>query len=108
MASKTFILGAGFSAGAGFPLVRDLKEQVLDWIMAKRHPSWECHLQPHLHGLPEGQFYAGLKAVDPNGSLGLEELMVALRDRLKGTHDLDPCNDTLRILRVALSNLVHV
>jgi len=106
MPSTSFILGAGFSAGAGFPLVRHLKQQVLDWVMVERHPSWEPHLRPHLHGFPEGQFYAGLKAVDPHGSLGLEELMIALRDRLRDTHDQDPSYVTLRVLRDACGRLL--
>lgn len=106
MPSKTFVLGAGFSAAAGFPLVRQLREQVISLIENERHPSWEPHLRPHLHGFAEGQFYAGLNAVDPSGSLGLEELMIALRERLESTHDLDPCYVTLRVLRDACGRLL--
>jgi len=32
MVSKTFVLGAGFSKHAGFPLVRELKQEVLDLV----------------------------------------------------------------------------
>ncbi|HXN28627.1 MAG TPA: hypothetical protein VN902_15980, partial [Candidatus Acidoferrales bacterium] len=106
MPSKTFVLGAGFSAGAGFPLVRNLRDLVLNWIETEKHPSWEPHLRPHLHGYPEGQFCAGLTAVDPKGLLGLEELMIALRDRLRDTDDHDPCYVTLRVLRDACGRLL--
>lgn len=106
MPSTVFVLGAGFSAAAGFPLVRQLRQQVISLIETERHPSWEPHLRPHIHGFAQGQFYAGLDAVDPSGSLGLEELMVALRDRLTSTHDLDPCYVTLRVLRDACGRLL--
>jgi len=72
MASKTFVLGAGFSFEAGFPLVRGLRKEVISLIEAEKHPSWEPHLRPHLHGYPEGQFYAGCNAVDPSGSTQAE------------------------------------
>src|SRR5208337_4775310 len=94
------------SAGAGLPLVRILRAQVLNWIETERHPSWEPHLRPNIHGFTEGQFYAGLSAVDPTGSLGLEELMIALRDRLHVTYDHDPCYVTLRVLRDACGRLL--
>jgi len=64
MPSKTFVLGAGFSAEAGFPLVRNLRTDVISWIETERHPSAKPHLTPYLHGYPEVQFYAGLKEID--------------------------------------------
>jgi hypothetical protein len=88
MASRTFVLGAGFSALADFPLVRKLKQEVLSLIERERHPSWEPHLTPNVHGYPEGQFYAGLTRVDGNG---FEELLLTLRDRLTATYERDPC-----------------
>jgi len=106
MTSKTFVLGAGFSRGTDFPLVRELRQEVLSWIEKERHPSWEPHLRPNLHGYPEGQFYAGLARVDPEGSLGFEELLMALRNSLTATYEHDPCYVTLRVLRDACGRLL--
>lgn len=106
MPSKTFILGAGFSASAGFPLVRALRHELLSFIETEQHPSAKPHLTPNVHGHPQGQFYAGLEAIDPRGSMGLEELMIALRDRLAATHDHDPCYNCERILRDACGRLL--
>lgn len=106
MRSKTFILGAGFSADAGFPLVRALRNDVLSWIETEQHSSAKPHLTPNVHGYPEGQFYAGLDAIDPEGSMGFEEWMIALRDRLSETHDHDPAYTFERIVRDACGRLL--
>ena len=106
MPSKTFALGAGFSADAGFPLVRNLRTDVISWIETERHPSAKPHLTPYLHGYPEGQFYAGLKEIDPSGSMGFEELMIAARDRLSATYLHDPTYTLDRILRDACGRLL--
>lgn len=99
MPSKTFILGAGFSASAGFPLIRALRHELLSFIEAEQHPSAKPHLTPNIHGYPQGQFYAGLEAIDPARSMGFEELVIALRDRLSSTYEHDPCYNCERILR---------
>lgn len=99
MPSKTFILGAGFSADAGFPLVRNLKSDVLNLIETEEHPSVTPHLTPNLHGHPQGQFYAGRYNVDPDNRMGFEEWMMALRDHLSRTHNHDPAYVFQRILR---------
>jgi hypothetical protein len=104
--SKTFILGAGFSADAGFPLVRTLRNDLLSWIETERHPSAKPHLTPNIHGYPEGQFYAGLNSIDPGGSMGFEEWMMALRDRLSATYRQDPAYTFDRILRDACGRLL--
>lgn len=106
MPSKTFILGAGFSADAGFPLVRDLRKDVLSLIETEGHPSVKPHLTPYLHGYPEGQFYAGLRRIDPHNSMGFEEWTMALRDRLSATYDQDPCYTVDRIVRDACGRLL--
>ncbi len=106
MPSKTFVLGAGFSADAGFPLVRTLRTDVISWIETERHPSAKPHLTPYLHGYPEGQFYAGLKSIDPSGSMGFEELTIAARDRLSATYLHDPAYTFDRILRDACGRLL--
>src|SRR2546429_6445446 len=82
MPSKTFVLGAGFSADAGFPLVRTLSNDLVSWIEAEQHPSAKPHLTPNIHGYPQGQFYAGSDTVDPGRSMRFEELMMAVRDQL--------------------------
>jgi hypothetical protein len=106
VSSKTFILGAGFSADAGFPLVRALRNDVLSWIETEQHPSAKPHLTPHVHGYSKGQFYAGRDAIDPEGSMGFEEWMIALRDRLQATHDHDPAYTFDRIVRDACGRLL--
>jgi hypothetical protein len=95
MSSKTFILGAGFSAEAGFPLVRELTHQLISFIKTEQHAS----ARPHL--TPQGQFYACWDTVDPDHSMGFEELMIAIRKRLPTTHQHDPCYTFERILRDA-------
>ena len=106
MPSKTFILGAGFSAEAGFPLVRAFSKDIISWIEAERHPSVKPHLTPHVHGYPQGQFYAGWEKIDPSGSMGFEEWMVAIRDRLQETYDQDPAYTFDRIGRDACGRLL--
>jgi hypothetical protein len=106
MASKVFILGAGFSASAGFPLVRDLRREVVSWIEKEQHPSAKPHLTPNVHGYPQGQFYAGWDVVDPDRVMGFEEWMIALRDRLPSTYDQDPSYVFHRILREACGRLL--
>jgi hypothetical protein len=106
MSSKTFILGAGFSADAGFPLVRTLKNDVLSWVETEQHSSATPHLTPNVHGYPQGQFYAGKDAIDPEGSLGFEELLMALRDRLSATNEHDPCHTFRRIMRDGCGRLL--
>jgi hypothetical protein len=66
-----------------------LRHEVFTFIETERHPSAEPHLTPDIHGYAEGQFYAALKAIDPDGSMGFEELMMALRNRLSATYERD-------------------
>ena len=106
MPSKTFVLGAGFSADAGFPLVRTLSNDLASWIEAEQHPSAKPHLTPNIHGYPQGQFYAGWDTVDPGRSMGFEELMMAVRDQLAATSDQDPCYNFERIMQDACGRLL--
>jgi hypothetical protein len=103
--SKTFVLGAGFSVSAGFPLVRELKEQVIH--LAPRLP-YKPFFQPGNGDFEKGQFYAGLEAVDPDDSLQFEELLIALTQRLKHApeEDSDPCHVTLIVLRQVCGQLL--
>jgi hypothetical protein len=102
--SRTFILGAGFSAGAGFPLVRNLKEQVVQHA----HSLSRCKAFFELGngGFEKGQFYAGLEMVDPKGSLQFEEILIALSDHLKHANGCDPCHVTLDVLRDSCGQLL--
>ena len=106
MPSKTFILGAGFSADAGFPLARDLIRDLPAWIEAERHPSAEPHLTPNLHGYPQGQFCAGWDAVDPTRSMGFEECMIAARNRLSSANQHDPTYVFHRVMRDSCGRLI--
>lgn len=104
-ASKIFILGGGFSAHAGFPLVTGLRDRILKYIITRQHPSWEPHLKPNIHGFPQGQFYAGLQRVDPDGQLQFEELLIALVRHLRTATKQEPAFLTLRVLQDAVGRM---
>ena len=106
MASKTFILGAGFSAGAGFPLVSGLKEDVIRFIQKEKHPSWDSCCESGFHGYPDGPFYAGLNDVDPERQLEFEELLLNLNQRVLANNGRDPWHSTQRILRNGCGRLL--
>jgi hypothetical protein len=90
---RVFVLGAGFSAQGGFPLARNLREQVIASLP-------KMHLEPEIGGFPQGQFHAGLEAVEQGRPLQFEELLIALQRRTRSTlDDLDPCFVTLDALR---------
>jgi hypothetical protein len=77
---KTFVLGAGFSCAAQFPLVRVLKPKVISFIEKNRNSGcWGPDLTPGCKGSARGRFYDGLAGGDPNGTLGFEELLMKLR-----------------------------
>ena len=76
--ATTFILGAGFSAAAGFPLVRGLRERVVDFLYTDRHPIYDVFLHAG-QGFKDGQFAEGIHLVDPDSQLGFEELLNALQ-----------------------------
>ena len=100
---KTFVLGAGFSRTAGFPLVRDLRPAVVRFIEEHPQPDWLADLKPGAKGFRLGQFYEGLAAVDSSGTLGFEELLIALqcfRD-----DPIHPANRTRTILESGCARL---
>ena len=102
--SRAFVLGAGFSAGAGFPLVRNLKEQVIHHAQSlSRCKPW---FEPGNGGFEKGQFYAGLEMVDPKGSLQFEEILIALGNHLKRANGWDPCHRTFDALRDSCGHLL--
>jgi hypothetical protein len=103
VANKTFVLGAGFSASAQFPLVRNLKEQV---IQLAQHLPYEVFFQPGNGGFENGQFYAGLEKVDSANSLQFEEVLIALLEHLRRADEADPCHVTLKVLRNVCSHLL--
>jgi hypothetical protein len=105
MASRTFILGAGFSAAEQFPLVRGLKERVIRFVMDERHSLYQASLQPGNGGFPRGQFFAGLDAVDPTETLGFEEVLISLRQKLEHADDQDPCFRTRNVLESGCARL---
>lgn len=105
MKQTTFILGAGFSAAAQFPLVRGLSELVVSFVKADRHPIYATFLQAG-QGFENGQFYEGLKQVDPDSQLGFEELLIALRRACADAALDDPRHTTLRVLRIGCARLL--
>ena len=102
-----FVLGAGFSADAGFPLIAGLRERVLSFIASHRHPSWDVHIHPSKY-FERGQFYAGLDHINSiaGPSLQFEELLQALYRHLETAVDQDPCFVTRRIIQDATAYLL--
>jgi hypothetical protein len=105
MRRTTFILGAGFSAAAQFPLVRGLKELVIDFVEAERHAIYTASLEPG-RGFERGEFYEGLKQVDEHSQRGFEELLIALRHICATADGYDPRHATLRVLRIGCARLL--
>ena len=105
MRRTAFILGAGFSAGAQFPLVRGLKELVIRSVEVERHPVYAALLRPG-RGFVRGEFYDGLDRVDENSQRGFEELLIALRHTCANANDDDPRYTTLRVLRIGCARLL--
>ena len=103
--NTTFVLGAGFSTDASFPLARDLRERVLSFIQFDRHSSYRVFLELGNGGFREGQFYAGLNEVDPRGNLQFEELFVQLRKLTGGPDYRGPASITERVLRIGCARL---
>lgn len=101
-----FILGAGFSAAEQFPLVRGLRDRVLHFLQAEQHSAYRTFLAPENGGFREGQFRAGLKAVDPDEALAFEELLIELSKRNKTTRNDDPSFITERVLRIGCARLL--
>jgi hypothetical protein len=105
--SKTFVLGAGFSAAEQFPLVFGLRERVVHFLEAERHSAYSLFLQSGNGGFAQGQFYAGLETIDPVGSMHFEETLIALRQRLDTVHQsADPCHITRKVLGIGCARLL--
>jgi hypothetical protein len=102
--NTTFILGAGFSFDAGFPLMRDLRHRLLKFIEFDRHSSYAMHLEP-IHEYPNGQFYAGLAEVDPGDKLQFEELFSRLRNVVGDPTYDGPAYVTEWVLRVGCARM---
>jgi hypothetical protein len=101
----TFILGAGFSAAQGFPLVRGLKQLVITFIKNELHPNYEACLTPG-RDFKVGEFDDGLNHVDPTGTLGFEEVLIELRKALEHASSLDPCHRTDSALKAGCARLL--
>jgi len=103
---RTFVLGAGFSAYQGYPLVRSLKQEVLDFLRTTEHPAYSVFLRRGNGGYPNGQFFAGLERIDPGGTLGFEELLPRLSEALTDAVDVDPAHITRKVLRIGCVRLL--
>ncbi len=102
---KTFILGAGFSHLAGFPLVSGLRHDVLNFINGNPDPVYNGHLREHWL-YPDGQFWGGLRTADPSdSSWDVEELLERLAD-LAAQNPLHPAGRTELVLRYATRRLL--
>lgn len=84
--TRAFILGAGFSALQGFPLVRDLRPRVEDFLRDGNDP---------LYGGLYSQYQEVAQELDPHGELAFEGLFIKMLKTLP-----DPNNNcALRCLR---------
>jgi hypothetical protein len=88
--TRTFVLGAGFSVAAGFPLARELRDPIFRRIERERLPRYR---------LDNGRFCQGLSCVKGHENLGIEELLIALKQA--ATDDQHPAIDTWRALETA-------
>jgi hypothetical protein len=103
--STIFILGAGFSVAEGFPLVRGLKELVIESIRNVQHPLDEAALRPG-RGFEYGEFDEGLKLADPDGTLGFEEVLIELRRARAHARRDDPRHRTELALKAGCVRLL--
>src|SRR5208283_4644797 len=105
MAMKTtFVLGAGFSVDASFPLVRDLRERLVSFIKFDRHSYYALHLEQS-YKCPNARFDAGLAEVDPEGKLQFEEVFSQLRKMTSEPNYRGPACVTERVLRFGCARL---
>jgi len=102
MATKTFVLGAGFSVGAGFPLVRNLRAEVFRFMETTTDPLLRALIDPRLPEFPTGQVGGVIHAVDPEAQMGFEELLFALR----ATRSRERISATAFALRSACAKLL--
>ena len=100
-----FVLGAGFSVEQGYPLVRQMKDRVLDFIAEDRHPSYWGWLQPGCHEYKKGPFFECLSMIDPNQKLQFEELLIELKRRCENEKE-GPFWITYDVLRTAARRLL--
>lgn len=97
--STTFVLGAGFSAFAGFPLVAGLRDDVLRYVRER------LDLAPHV----QEQFCEGLRLAETEAKradLHFEELLLELTRQLRNAHSSDPRHTTRRLLRAVTGRLL--
>lgn len=81
--NRVFVLGAGFSREQGYPLVCDMRNEVIRFLKREQNVRyWDC-MQPGTHGYEKGLFFAGLEMIDPNEELQFEELLVELNKKLE-------------------------
>lgn len=66
---RVFILGAGFSAPQGFPLMTDLKQRVEEFLNSLNSGLYQSFLP---------QYRQDVKQIDPGGKLGFEELYIKM------------------------------
>ena len=69
--TRTFVLGAGFSVAQGFPLVKDLRSRVEDFLRAENHSLYAGLLPQYEQLSQEFDRQRGTK-------LGFEELFVQM------------------------------
>ena len=94
---RVFVLGAGFSLSAGFPLVRVLRDEAIGVL---RKSPWQVLLEPGNGGYTDGQFNAALSAIERSRRLlPFEELLIALQ------HEVDSASSVSGLCSLATDTL---
>ena len=81
-----------------------MRKQVIEFLQSEPNPD-SGFLKPRNGGYEEDQFFAGLKMVDPEGNLQLEELLLKLVRRLNEDNPV-LCNITNNVFRRGVLRLL--
>jgi hypothetical protein len=87
------------------PLARELRQRVLKFLDVDRHSSYAAHLD-RCFEYPEGQFWAGLRQIDPSNNLQFEELFTEFRRQRVTSKSLGPAYVAEYVLRIGCARLL--
>ena len=81
--NTVFVLGAGFSFEQGYPLAREMRQRVIDFLEEEQHIAYYGYMKPWHGNYSRGSFYEGLFRTDPNELLQFEELLIELQEKTR-------------------------
>ena len=103
--NTVFVLGAGFSVEQGYPLVNQMKNDIICFLNKEQHSSYRTFMQPGDGGCERGRFFDGLEKIDESGELQFEELLLKLLEKIKCKNE-DPYLRTNEVLRIGARRLL--